>query len=420
MIRRTRRRINEEIDEFEKILNELVDNKQEGDFEITLSGKFLAFSDCVDDISNDCKTAWRNLKSSLNKAYLKTKSDCKMFFKKHSLIVHTSWEVIQEVHRNLKYMFNFEVSKDNNLPILSEDDIYKVMRIKPLIKPNILIIGPTGAGKSTISSLVLNTESKIVSGADCGTTQLETFDVGRWQVIDTIGLNDRNPETAKNAVLNLVNFLLENRSINLVIVVVPDGRLDAPVLNTLELFKYLIPIDLPVLMILSHSKMRVNDLLLYREKLKEMKFPYTEILQTNLEPDVEEETVPNQNKQIRELREISVDMLKCKIMMIMGYNKQKMFSSYMQYLKMIQTTMTRIKRLFPTLDKATDWDKLANNYFTEEKDKQRFFKCLEMDEPFGIEMIESMVKTKEKAEQVFKLMKDRSESMSPIDYDSDM
>ena len=113
---------------------------------------------------------------------------------------------------------------------------------------SVMVVGKTGAGKSTVSNAIVgeNPLFKVSGSVSSCTDKCKHCDVEytegdtqyRLRVIDTVGLFDTGPQTNKETIEELKQYLLDNfsKGINLILFVLREGRFTFEERNT---FKFL-------------------------------------------------------------------------------------------------------------------------------------------------------------------------------------
>jgi GTP-binding protein EngB required for normal cell division len=125
-------------------------------------------------------------------------------------------------------------------------------------KKNILVIGETGVGKSSIVNLIVGEKVAEAKGsADKCTFNIDKYEYENFRLFDTIGYNDATENNPTEALKKLANFAMEvtTDGICLIVYVMKQGRINAISRKNYDYFvKSFCNNEVPVLLVVTHCE----------------------------------------------------------------------------------------------------------------------------------------------------------------------
>jgi len=123
---------------------------------------------------------------------------------------------------------------------------------------NILFIGETGVGKSSVTNLIVGTDvAPVSSNVERGTFSTTRYAYGNFCLFDTIGYNDVEEKNPTEALTNLAKFAMNasTEGISLIVYVMKKGRINKVSRKNYDYFvKTFCKNEVPVLLVVTHCE----------------------------------------------------------------------------------------------------------------------------------------------------------------------
>jgi len=297
-------------------------------------------------------------------------------WKKGSLRIEVNGEILTYLFLDLNESLNFYLlsEDDEYIPI---DDYWVLPKLDCVFserKPRILVVGPTGTGKSNMLKYCFDLDTKPKTDLLGVTEDIKSYNYKNVIFYDSMGLGECISGRVPNliAIRRLINFLRINPNISLCVIVLRNSRWDELVENTIKTMRLLLSKEIPTLLLLSHTEDESLSAQ-YKEKLKPH-FKLQDVLSYNIR-NVDAISKEKINDDLIEEQTFEVQKVRSKILGSIE-ERRHVWRTKEELINKLNAIFVYIRVKYPEYSQTTVWEELLKDLQMRDEDKRKLLEIL--------------------------------------------